>query len=76
MSNPGDKDACSFAGRIFPNGSETGYFYWYFPSTNKTAVPSETPVIFWINSGPGESVLVPIFLENGPLQIDENMNLS
>ena len=44
-------------------------FYWFFKHDNAL-----TPLLIWINGGPGSSSMFGLFLENGPLRIVETGN--
>lgn len=53
------------------NGS---MFYWLVHSMNAKA---DTPLVIWINGGPGASSLTGLFAENGPFRINsEDLSLS
>ena len=44
-------------------------FYWLFRnSTRDTA----TPLVIWINGGPGATSMFGLFAENGPLHVTRN----
>ncbi|KAL9701835.1 hypothetical protein quinque_005276 [Culex quinquefasciatus] len=45
-------------------------FFWYFPAKNVTA---DTPVLLWLQGGPGASSLFGLFEENGPFFISKNL---
>ncbi|KAI0103332.1 carboxypeptidase S1 [Nemania sp. FL0031] len=44
-------------------------FFWYFPSSQK--VPENSPLVIWMNGGPGGSSMVAVFTENGPCHIND-----
>ncbi|GMS93103.1 hypothetical protein PENTCL1PPCAC_15278, partial [Pristionchus entomophagus] len=48
-------------------GKGNKLFYWFLESQN--ADPS-TPVILWLNGGPGCSSLIGMFTENGPFRVN------
>jgi|GEM_PF-195697 len=54
----------SYAGyaKADKNGNEL--FYWFFESQTKPT--EQTPLVLWLNGGPGASSLAGLFLENGP----------
>ena len=45
-------------------------FFWFFPA--QTEYAPDTPVILWLNGGPGTSSLLGLFVELGPIFIDAN----
>lgn len=45
-------------------------FFWYFPAKNITA---KTPVLLWLQGGPGASSLFGLFEENGPFYVSKNL---
>ncbi|RDA85724.1 hypothetical protein CP532_5939 [Ophiocordyceps camponoti-leonardi (nom. inval.)] len=49
---------------------ELNYFYWFFPAQEK---PEESPIVVWLNGGPGASSMAGVFAENGPCRIDKNL---
>ncbi|MFC5723930.1 hypothetical protein ACFP1Z_27570 [Streptomyces gamaensis] len=62
-------------------GTQNHLFYWFFESQTcnpHVAVPdqqdliSRTPLLIWLNGGPGASSLMGLFLENGPLTIADD----
>ena len=83
----GIKKARSYAGHIDINSMDPGrmnhLFYWFFESQTcnphvaiddpvQKKLISETPLIIWLNGGPGASSLVGLFLENGPFTIGDD----
>ncbi|KAJ3235829.1 Cell death protease [Chytriomyces hyalinus] len=51
------------------NSSNPGnLFFWYFPSSNTAS----TDLVIWLNGGPGCSSLFGSFIENGPLEIQND----
>ncbi|MFJ6621404.1 hypothetical protein ACIQOW_28000 [Kitasatospora sp. NPDC091335] len=74
----------SYAGRVRLDGTGTRknhLFYWFFesqtcsphvPVSEQQDLVSATPLLIWLNGGPGASSLVGLFLENGPLTITED----
>ncbi|OTA99297.1 hypothetical protein M426DRAFT_257211 [Hypoxylon sp. CI-4A] len=75
-------DAESYAGYVrFPPNSmkevthdyPINTFFWYFESQND---PKDSPLVIWMNGGPGASSMFRLFTENGPCQfIQENYTL-
>jgi len=52
------------------NGS---LFYWFIASSlDSDASKASTPLIIWLNGGPGASSMMGAFAENGPYSIDED----
>lgn len=64
----------SYAGYAKANVSNgNSLFYWFFESS--TDCTAETPIIIWLNGGPGASSLAGLFLENGPFQMKDDMTI-
>ncbi|ALC42146.1 CG4572 [Drosophila busckii] len=47
-------------------------YFWYFPAEQNA---DKAPVVLWLQGGPGSSSLIGLFIENGPLQINEQGKL-
>ncbi|KAL1918774.1 uncharacterized protein VTP21DRAFT_2796 [Calcarisporiella thermophila] len=48
-------------------------FYWFFPAEEPKK--QDSPLIIWLQGGPGSSSMTGLFLENGPLWVDHNVLL-
>ncbi|MFJ2775651.1 MULTISPECIES: hypothetical protein [unclassified Kitasatospora] len=86
--NPDDADVQkkvrSYAGYADvdgPGAAQSHLFYWFFES--QTCDPNldpkdqqdlieKTPLLIWLNGGPGASSLAGLFIENGPLRIGDD----
>lgn len=44
-------------------------FYWLFRNEKRDTA---TPLVIWINGGPGATSMFGLFAENGPLQVSRN----
>jgi len=46
------------------------FFYWLFKNTNTEVLnKAETPLIIYMNGGPGSTSMNALFLETGPLRV-------
>lgn len=63
----------SYAGYINVDQIKKNYlYYWFFESraTGQSGV-SASPLVIWLNGGPGASSLAGLFLENGPFLLKD-----
>ncbi|KAK5641126.1 hypothetical protein RI129_009673 [Pyrocoelia pectoralis] len=52
---------------------DSNMFFWYFPSRGNV---SKDPLIVCLQGGPGVSALLSVFMENGPVSIDDKGKIS
>ncbi|GBP20584.1 Venom serine carboxypeptidase [Eumeta japonica] len=64
----------SYAGYLTVNKEyNSNLWFWYFPVSKRSV--EETPLIMWLQGGPGASSLYGLFNEIGPFVVNENNNL-
>ena len=64
----------SFSGYLTVNKDfNSNMFFWFFPAQNGNK--PDTPVMLWLQGGPGASSLFALFTEIGPIFIDANENI-
>ena len=52
--------------------SNASLFHWFFPAQQPT---TNSPLIVWLQGGPGSSSMIGLFHEMGPLRVDSTMRL-
>lgn len=63
----GFKKVKSYAGYLTVDKNfNSNLFFWYFPSATK---PETSPVLLWLQGGPGVTSLIGLFAENGPFKV-------
>ncbi|KAJ3194807.1 hypothetical protein HK101_001868 [Irineochytrium annulatum] len=53
---------------------DANMFFWYFPAQTPAA-NGPTPLIIWLQGGPGSSSMIGLFYEMGPLRVGPDMLL-
>lgn len=75
-------DATSYAGYVnFPPNTmrevrhehPVHTFFWYFEAQKD---PQDSPLVLWVNGGPGGSSMFGLFTEHGPCQVEANLETS
>ena len=61
-----------YSGFVQVNKTANGsIFYWFIESISKS-VNKNTPILIWLNGGPGASSLSGLFAENGPYRVNSD----
>ncbi|CAF1384256.1 unnamed protein product [Adineta ricciae] len=64
----------SFSGYLTVNKQyNSNMFFWFFPAQNGNR---SAPVLLWLQGGPGATSLFGLFVENGPIQVNDAGQLS
>ncbi|KAJ3100799.1 hypothetical protein HDU97_001917 [Phlyctochytrium planicorne] len=80
----GDSYAGMFDIRRYPDGwnpqdnvtdeAKASMFFWYFPA-QKPKSKGPTPLIVWLQGGPGSSSMIGLFYEMGPLRVNDDLKI-
>jgi len=63
----------SYAGYLTVNETyNSNMFFWYFKAK---VAPETSPVVLWLQGGPGASSLYGLFTENGPFSVSKKLKL-
>lgn len=63
----------SFSGYLTVNKTyNSNLFFWFFPAQEK---PETTPVLLWLQGGPGGTSMFGLFVEHGPYFVHKNLTL-
>ncbi|XP_028968792.1 venom serine carboxypeptidase-like [Galendromus occidentalis] len=76
----------SYSGFITVNEKcQSNMFFWFFPRLRNDSSPSKTekdqfnttsPLVLWMQGGPGASSLFGLFVETGPFQVNMDLTLT
>ena len=59
----------SYSGYLTVNKTcNSNLFFWFFPAKNGQV---DSPLLVWLQGGPGASSLFGLFSENGPIRVDQ-----
>eukprot|EP00928_Gymnodinium_smaydae_P053759 TRINITY_DN37685_c0_g1_i1.p1 TRINITY_DN37685_c0_g1~~TRINITY_DN37685_c0_g1_i1.p1 ORF type:complete len:441 (+),score=45.58 TRINITY_DN37685_c0_g1_i1:70-1392(+) len=66
----------TLAGYVEVNPDKNGHLYYMFFEKSGSGIRSDTPLIIWLNGGPGASSALGNFLEHGPYRLQPSGNLT
>lgn len=73
IDHPDLKDFPGFSGYLTVNKTtNSNMFFWYFPAAQQ---PESSPVVLWLQGGPGASSLFGLFTENGPFEVTKSQKV-
>ncbi|KAJ6635073.1 putative serine carboxypeptidase CPVL [Pseudolycoriella hygida] len=65
----------SYSGFITVNETyNSNLFFWFFPATSNDTQAEKTPIVLWLDGGPGVSNFLTIFTQNGPFSVAMSLN--
>ncbi len=74
-SSPDIPSRPSYSGLITVNETyNSNLFFWFFPATSQCAEEEKTPIVLWLDGGPGVSNFLTIFTQNGPFSVQATTN--
>lgn len=68
---PGDVKSYSGFARVNET-AKNKLFFWYVPATEKPTNNESTPLLIWLQGGPGGSSLFGMFTEMGPFKVESD----
>ncbi|KAM3822176.1 putative serine carboxypeptidase CPVL isoform 3-T6 [Vipera latastei] len=64
----------SYSGYLTVNKTHnSNLFFWFFPAQVQ---PEKTPVLLWLQGGPGGTSMFGLFVEHGPYVVQKNLSLT
>ncbi|KAG7376524.1 hypothetical protein PHYPSEUDO_013219 [Phytophthora pseudosyringae] len=67
---------CVYAGLVGVNRPNAGkLFYWFFETSAPMQIDDRTPLLLWLNGGPGASSMTGLLAEMGPYRVTKERKL-